>query len=104
MIECYGADAVFYTGTPTYDPATGETTYADEATHTHKVVEENRADFIAGDADCVLYLAAAGLVFAPTVRQAVTYKGRTWTIMDASPTVYRGTVLLYTIGLKGAAA
>ncbi len=103
LITNYGADAVFHSDTPAFDPTTGTTTHSAAATHTHKVVEEGRQDRISKDADVQIYVSPEGMDSAPKAGGLVEYKGRTWTIVTIKPVVYCGDTVLYEIALRGAA-
>jgi len=104
MITEYGADATFRTyPSASYSEATGITTTGEATDYSHKVVEENRAEYIAAGAEIVLYVAASGLEFTPETALRVVYAGKTWTSVTLKPIVYKGTTLLYTVELRGAA-
>ncbi len=100
-IDAYGADAVFHTDTPSYDPTTSVTTRANPATQTVRVVEEARTYRIPNDADCLIYLSPAGLNFTPARGQLVEYKGQHWTVISARVTAYQGNEVLWSVALKG---
>jgi hypothetical protein len=103
LIQSYGVGAVFHTDTASFNPATSTTTHTGAATVTAPVVEEDRADRITGEAEALLYASPANLSLVPKNGGRVEYKGRTWTIVSVKPTVYQGAVVLYEIGVKGAA-
>jgi hypothetical protein len=98
----YGVDATFTTyASKDYDPATGKTSYGAPTEHTHKVVEEGRKQMLSGDAEMMIYVSPSGMSFTPEAEGTVTYKGRTWTIIDVRPIVFKGSVVLYELPVKG---
>ena len=101
LIMAYGTEAIFYTGTDEFDPATNETVHSGGLTHAVNVVEENRYYQVPDDADILLYFSPSGLSWRPEVGKTVDYKGQHWTIMRVSPTVFQGVTLLWTIAMKG---
>jgi len=104
LIGEYGADAVFNEyGDSEYDPTTGKRTMGTATAHTHKVVEEARKDKVPGWADMLLYLSASGLDFTPEVLMEVVYASKTWTVVTVKPVVYKGSVVLYELGVKAVA-
>jgi hypothetical protein len=101
LISQYGTEAIFYTDTPSFDPATSLTTRAAVATHIVMVLEESRKYAIPNNADVVLYFSPSGLSFTPAIEQKISYKGQHWRAVSVEPTTYQGVTLLWTAMLKG---
>ena len=111
-----GADGVFETyASKTFDPDTGQVTYGDRATHTHKILPPyppsqafgQRDQMVTGDsfasAEALTIVSASGLTFTPGNGMRLTFGGVTYTIVGVSPLYVQSTIVAYWSALRGKA-